>query len=304
MLEKHLNDTVEINKIIEFFPTVSVVDKEISNPFYERCFTMNQKVLGYTGYKDDINDFGYKYFIPQDQGVSLWVLVFDETKNTWVFAFVKTRHFSEIGTKHGMLLHKIAETLPNARLVMAGEVDMQIEDEKRTMKWNNSSGTLTINSLFGKMDLIAKIILSSFAGEQFKDTRIKFLLSDVATRLKTKLTPADSARYILNIGGSVVANVIFRLLSTSVFPKSMPDVEHRFIYSQVASALIDKQPNFIAGNPSLSEPMEQYAPRLCDMPEVKQHLYLYDDKETCNTDIKSGRDLSDNLYCGRKKRAE
>ena len=253
------------------FPTLEDFDKTVPEPFYNKCWGLSDKsVLGYRGHKDDILDFDdklYEYLVAME-GVNLYILSYDEAKRTYQFSFVKVRNYHEIGTKHGMLLHQIAKKYPSSKLMMAGEVVYNPSESKLT--WNYISGTITA-TLYAK--LLKENIINNY------DKREKFAYIKIATEHGiTGFKPIYGNMYPQkNYPEFFLAKAVFEFLSKHVFPSALPDYKHEFVMGQS---------NFIMDDPRLHAPLNDYAPSLCDGQYIKENMYLFDDRETCETFIK------------------
>ena len=282
LFEEHIKQKFDFMKLVESFPTTSEFDKKIEDMFYTPCLKLDDKILGYTGYKDDILDIGYDYFIPKNTGVNLWVLIYDIQKNTWMFSFVKTQNYSEIGTKHAMLLHQIAKSKPDAKLIMAGEVDYR----GNVMRWNNMSGTLT-KKMFESSEFMEKVFANMFGTPR---RPIKFIIGPLIETLasgnpvmeqffsKNRVTNMVAHSYRnTDVISNILSNLTLRAIAQYVLPKAIPDIEHVVVYSQNS--------NFILEDASLVKPLSEYAPSLCGKHRIRRHLYLYDDATTCKNDI-------------------
>jgi hypothetical protein len=285
LLDKFEKSGISIHDILDGFPTVSQLDSTIKDPMYTRCFSMGdgENILGYSGSKDDILDMGYGYLLPEQEGVNLWILTYNLEKKQWLFSFVRTQNWSEIGTKHGMLLHQIQKERPNDLVILAGEVSY---DGYRNLKWNISSGTVTTKiPSFNSYKLLALLFSKIFKDDSIKKLYGHFVLRKLVELSVIKL-PFIKVRNSYELG-SVSMLIVFMLLKP-VFKTMFEEYKQQFDYPDLTfPASPNAIPNFLKGNQSLLAPLKEYAPSLCDKRVVRDNMYVYSEAELdkCNLQI-------------------
>jgi hypothetical protein len=297
-LSARMDADFPIMEFIKYFPTVNTMLDDIHDPFYERCITMDdERVLGYAGHKHDIEDMGYSYFKPAGVGVNLWILVYVQESNKWVFSFVRTVSKYEIGTKHGMLLYEINKTYPSAKVVLAGEV---IVNETMTeMTWNITSGTITSHipkTLYQPGEItqtLSKAILLYYY-KDIKQYNMKFLLRDIALKEGIKTFLASFwVKVADDVVNPLITNHTLSSLIEPVFKKAFADANHTFVFGQPGA-----MPDFIRGNPELQIPIETYADTLCHTKNIRNNLYIFADNKSCSAGLKNPD--PGELYCAKE----
>jgi hypothetical protein len=283
LLDKFDESNITIYDVLDGFPTVRDVDNDIPDPVFTRCSTMGDKqLLGYRGSKDDILDMGYVYLLPKKEGVNLWILTYDVVKRQWMFSFIRTQNSSEMGTKHGMLLHQIRKEHPNDLVIAAGEV---IYDGDKNLAWNISSGTVTARIPMINQNKLAAYIF----GKIFSDPSISKLSGLIILLTIMQLNSAgfqnmrDPYFYLQD----VVMFMIFTLLKKSVFETMFGGYTQRFVFPDLSG--LGAYPDFINGNKMVSTNLSEYAYSLCDKKVLKDDMYVYnkDEYEKCNADMQS-----------------
>lgn len=290
--------TIELINIQQFFPTMQEVDMTIKDPFYVRCIkSPNDYVVGYTGYKKDASDKGFSSF--PGIGINLWILIYDPRSNLKSFMFIKVENFFEIGTKHGMLLHLVAQTFPTLKIISAGEVkveEMILNDQIfYKLTWNASSGTIT-KALFDMQPLQLSFLSILYPEKNFSEVNLRLRPSETLVNIISKIEFGyELKNYPVKIFIPIYENIILgmlqnflsKILMEKVIPFAFPHVptinEFQYLQLDYDKPINLVMPTFVHSDPSTT--IDMVASSNCANPYIRNNLYVFANDTDCKSKI-------------------
>jgi hypothetical protein len=299
--------SLDLINIQDFFPTLKDFDDKIKDPFYIRCFeskkpdnTVNY-VVGYKGYKHDASDKGFSSF--PSLGINLWILIYDPITNQKAFMFIKVESFYEIGTKHAMLLHLVAQFFPTLKIISAGEVkveEMTTEDKNIFYKltWNASSGTIT-KGLFDNRNIQLSFLSRLYPEINFFAINLQYRPQETLINKISQIEFGSELKYYSRIGDfsdiyenlilGMLQNFLSKIIMERVIPFAFPNVptvnEFQYLQPNYTTEIAKIMPTFVNYDPSVT--IDMVAKSNCANPYIRNNLYVFPNDADCKKKIET-----------------